>query len=168
MQGQGGATSELEQLREKLELLEARMPAPAPEPTPRRMVELWPGSNVFSPYYGREDPGEAAIRQVPTEQQEPVEFVPRPLPPARKVPLWIGLTDIHGREVTVFDYRGPEAEPRPFSAEARTGKLIDTRTGEFVPGPVVDARRNALIDRIAEGFDKIDRAEQRRRLADKE
>ena len=152
MKGGGAATTEIEALRARIVKLEDEK-AFVPNEPQRRMVALGAGfldqfgRPVMVPYTGPEPLGDRLVRQdfadigrAEFERDEAVQAIGREV----------------GADVALAQ---PLPEPSPSLAPSRQHAQFDTRTGLDSLGPSQDAQTLNHVDRIAAGFDALDRAE---------
>jgi hypothetical protein len=151
LKGQGGATSELEALRERVGKLEGEKVVTAPP----RMVPLGAG---FTDQFGRpvmvearnESFGERLVRNEFADIDRD-EFLSDP------------TVQAIGREVAGDEaLRRPIPEPSPIPQRVP----IDTRTGLPSTGPALtpaETKNRALVDRAADYQARLDRAEAEER-----
>src|SRR5438477_2868009 len=160
MKGGGAATTEIDELRARVIKLEGEKNAVPPSQSGRRMVPLGAGfldqfgKPVMVPYTGPEPLGDRLVRQdfadigrAEFERDEAVQAIGREV----------------GADVALAQ---PIPEPSPSLAPSRQHAQFDTRTGLDSLGPSQDARTLNHVDRIAAGFDALDRAELAKRHRD--
>ena len=154
MKGGGAATTEIDELRARVIKLEGEKNAEPPSQSGRRMVPLGAG---FCDQFGRpvmvpaqrESLGDRLVRN---------EFAEI----GREEFLRDEAVQAIGKEVAgdaALHQRIPEPSPTPTLQR----KQIDTRTGLDSLGPSQDAKTLNHVDRIAAGFDKLDKAEALKR-----
>src|SRR5438105_6720073 len=152
MKGGGAATSEIDELRARVIKLEGEKNAVPPSQQGTRMVPLGGG---FRDQFGRpvmvpaqrESLGDRLVRN---------EFAEI----GREEFLRDEAVQAIGKEVaTDVVLRQTIPEPSPSLSPSRQHAQFDTRTGLDSLGPSQDAQTLNHVDRIAAGFDALDRAE---------
>ena len=152
MKGGGAATTEIDELRARVIKLEGEKNAAPPSQSGRRMVPLGAG---FCDQFGRpvmvpaqrESLGDRLVRN---------EFAEI----GREEFLRDEAVQAIGKEVAGdVALRQTIPEPSPSLSPSRQHAQFDTRTGLDSLGPSQDAQTLNHVDRIAAGFDALDRAE---------
>lgn len=161
IQGSGGATSEIEELRERLVKLEAaKLEAEQPRRVVRRMVELMGGSGVFVPYHGPELGEQLARQQFTGETRNEM---------ARAEAIRAEQAEAFRAVEAADDTPSPPTRPWSYveMLKAAPGSMTDTRTGLDTPGPSpVDTATIRAVDRIARYHEDLERAEAEKRHRD--